>query len=151
MRRRDGRYISPIRHIVSFTIWYGTAVVAAAWVAQAMKLHQVSQQTGMFVLVCLFLWFHPPSQPHHWIRYGYFHGPLKWPLNVPLYLIGLMPVSATVNYMEWRYRRWLHFRGDAPEIRGTVLALLTCVPGPAFCIVTTWEMWVLPHLRALGR
>lgn len=131
MSHRNNAKVSPVRKAIAYTWWYVVAGTAATYQVAGTALrypvvlhvHRPSG-TGWLVLACLAWLLHPPLQPHHWIRYGYWRG-WKRILNPILYVVGLLPVSGGVNYTEYKIRHIFHIKGDMPEIWGTLIALPT--------------------------
>jgi hypothetical protein len=146
---RNNAKVSPVRKAIAYTWWYLVAGSVAIYQFAgttirhplALQVHRPTA-TGWLVLGCLAWLLHPPLQPHHWIRYGYWRG-WKRLLNPILYVVGLLPVSGGVNYAEYKIRHWFHIRGDAPEVWGTLIALPT---------VGLMPLWVaLIAVRVAGR
>lgn len=113
--------VSPLHRACSFALWYGLAGYVAWRQVEGMAHHTWPVRSGLTVLACLAIWLHPPHQAHHWITYHRFRG-LLYPLNGPLWLVGIMPVSPLVNYTEMRIRRLLGIHVEWP---GTLIALPT--------------------------
>jgi hypothetical protein len=69
-------------------------------------------------MVCL---LHPPVQAGHLLTYRRFPWWL-FPLNLPLYLVNVMPQSRAVNYTEMRLRHAFGFHSELP---GSLIGMAT--------------------------
>jgi hypothetical protein len=124
------------RH-VSFTFW-GAVVLYVGYRQVLGAVHHTWPVHSAFVIcACLVILMHPPLQGHHWLTYRHFRG-LLWPLNIPLYVVGVMPVSPAVNWAEAKLRHLFGFRSEWP---GTLIAL------PAVGLLPLWIALAIAGLR----
>lgn len=104
-----------------FAFWYSVAgYVSYRQIAGAMH-HTWPTRYAAVIVGCLVMLLHPPVQGGHWLTYRRFPWWL-FPLNIPLYLVNVMPQSRAVNYTEMRLRHAFGFHSELP---GSLIGMAT--------------------------
>jgi hypothetical protein len=110
---------------VSFTFWYLVAGYVAFWQIRGMEHGTWPLRNGLVVLACLLILVFPYKvQGGHLITYRHVRW-LLFPvclLNIPLYVVGVIPQSRLVNWGEMRLRHLFHFHNELP---GSLIAMAT--------------------------
>lgn len=106
---------------VGFVFWYSVAAYVAFRQIAGVVHHTWPLHYAFVVIGCLVCLLHPPVQGGHWLTYKRFAWWLA-PLNLPLYVVNVMPQSPMVNYGEMRLRHAFGFRSELP---GSLIAMAT--------------------------
>ena len=145
-RSRRIDYRSPLwrfhKH-VSFVFWYAVGAYVAYRQIRGMEHGTWPVRSGLVVLGCVVVLLFPYKvQGGHLITYRrmtWWLLPVAIPVNLFLYVVGVMPQSRPVNWTEMRLRHAFGFRNELP---GSLIALATVGLAP---------LWVgLVLGRALG-
>lgn len=111
---------------VSFAFWYVVAAYIAYRQIRGMEHGTWPLRSGLVVLACIVILAFPYKvQGGHEITYRHLTWwllPLAIPVNLFLYVVGVMPQSKPVNWTEMRLRHAFGFRNELP---GSLIALVT--------------------------